>query len=300
MSLSNFFNIGLSGSYNNIFSTSGCFGSCGYEDTMAGYQVANAAMGAVGSIFSAIMANKQSQPETPSTEDQIAKIDEQIRELRNIDPEDEISETYQNNIDNAKEAQSTATSKLSALNTELADLESLEGTENAPANISTQIQDKKNEIELVKGQLETLNGDENTKDSVKYHEKQKADAIAAKEAEIQEKIDKLQKQKAALQESADDETLDKADGANWKKTSQEDFDKKWNADGTPKEGEEFTKGDMRYAIAMFRNAQTETDKEKWANTIDTIYQDFMNNNMKNITSDFKAARKIVDEYVTKK
>lgn len=294
MSLSNFLNIG---SYGNMF-TSGCFGSCGYNDTMTGFQVANAAMGAVGSIFSAIMANKQSQLETPSTEDQIAKIDEQIRELRNIDPEDEISETYQNNIDNAKKAQSTATSKLSALNKELADLKSLEGSE-APANIRIQIQDKKNEIELVKGQLETLNGNENTKDSVKYHEKQKADAIAAKEAEIQEKIDKLQKQKAALQEDANDQILDQADGANWKKTSQEDFDKKWNADGTPKEGEEFTKGDMRYAIAMFRNAQTDTDKKKWAKTIDTIYQDFMNNNMKNITSDFKAARKIVDEYVTK-
>ena len=275
MSLSNFLNIG---SYGNMF-TSGCFGSCSYEDTMTGYQVANAAMGAVGSIFSAIMANKQSQPETPSTEDQIAKIDEQISQLNGIDPEDEISSKYDNDIKGAEQQKTDYEAKLNALDSEASDYN-----------------EKKKDYEAV---LTTLNGPDTQEGSIAHYKKQKEDAIEAKRAEIKEQIDKLQKQKAALQEDANDQILDQADGANWKKTSQEDFDKKWNADGTPKKGEEFTKGDMRYAIAMFRNAQTETDKEKWANTIDTIYQDFMNNNMKNITSDFKAARKIVDEYVTK-
>ena len=239
MSLSNFLNIG---SYGNMF-TSGCFGSCGYNDTMTGFQVANAAMGAVGSIFSAIMSNKQQQKaETPSTEDQIAKIDEQIT--------------------NAKKCQSEYNTKLSTLQEELSALTTTAGD-------PQKINEKKVEIATIESILKNL----------------------------KEKIESYEKQKAELQEDANDQILDQADGANWKKTSQEDFDKKWNADGTPKEGEEFTKGDMRYAIAMFRNAQTDTDKKKWANTIDTIYQDFMNNNMKNITSDFKAARKIVDKYV---
>ena len=53
-------------------------------------------------------------------------------------------------------------------------------------------------------------------------------------------------------------------------------------------------GDMRYAITGFRNATTEEDKKAWANKIATIYENLSQND---ITSDFKAARQIVDKYV---
>lgn len=144
--------------------------------------------------------------------------------------------------------------------------------------------------------FDKLNGDENTEGSVKYYEKQKADAIEAKKAEINEKITELNTEKAKLEEQVTNNKLAKAQGKKYQATKQEDFNAKWDND-EPKAGTEFKSGDMKFAIGQLSKAVSDDDKKAWAKKIDTIYSYFLNNDKKSITSDFKFAAQTAQKYL---
>ena len=272
-----------------------CFGEVNY-DAMAGYGVANALLGVAGQAINHTVSEKrEKKAEYQENKAEIEKIDEQIADLKNLDPAKEIDKKYDDNIDTAKSEQTTANTNLKEAKTREGELKTKLAqatTDEEKKNIQKQIDDLK--IDELQKKADKYNGDATVEGSVKWHEKQKADAIEAKEKEIQEEIRKLEKKKAKLEASVNEIDLDRADGKKFQRTKKEDFDAKWNDDGSMADNAEFTKGDMRYAIAGFRNATSDEDKKYWANKIATIYK---NMNQSDITSDFKAARKIVDSYV---
>ena len=268
----------------NIFTN--CFGEPNY-DAIAGAGVGNIIVSTTGNIISSIVANrkaeKQDKEDITTT---LENLDNQIADLKAKEPETLIDDSYNENISKAEEQKSSTEASISDLKEQLRN-----ETDDAK---KTEIQGRLKDAEAI---LETLNAGESVEGSIAYLKKQKEDAIDAKRVEIENQIASLEAKKAKLQNQVDEQKLDDADGHNWQKTCQKDFDKKWNKDGTPVAKTEFTKGDMRYAIGAFRNAVTDEDKKIWANKIAVIYDNFMNNNMKYITKDFKAARQIVDEYV---
>ena len=272
-----------------------CFGEVNY-DAMAGYGVANALLGVAGQAINHTVSEKrEKKAEYQENKAEIERIDEQIADLKNLDPAKEIDKKYDENINTAISEQTTANTNLKEAKTREGELKTkLEQatTDKEKQEIQTQIDNLK--IDELQDKADKYNGDATVEGSVKWHEKQKADAIAAKKAEIQEEIRELQKKKAKLEASVNEIDLDRADGKKFQRTKKEDFDAKWESDGTMKKDAEFTKGDMRYAIAGFRNATSDEDKKYWANKIATIYK---NMNQSDITSDFKTARKIVDSYV---
>lgn len=282
---------GLGGS--GIFTN--CWGEVNY-DAMAGYGVANALLGVAGQAISSTRAQKQeAKAEYQNNKADIDNIDEQIANLKNIVPEEEIDDKYDNNIGTAKNEQKTANDALTAAQTNKNKLETelkAAKTDDEKKSIQDKIDNLK--IDELQKKADKYNGDATVEGSVKWHEKQKADAVSAKKEEIAKKIKELEEKKEKLQEAVNNVDLDKADGKKFQRTKKEDFDAKWKEDGTMADNVEFSKGDMRYAIAGFRNATSDDDKKYWANKIATIYK---NMNQSDITSDFKTARKIVDSYV---
>ena len=271
-----------------------CFGEVNY-DAMAGYGVANALLGVAGqAINSTVSQKREAKAEYQDNKAEIEKIDEQISDLNNLKPEEEIDAKYDKNITEAKNEQKTANDNLTAAKQKKSELEAklATATEEEKKTINQQIEDLK--IDDLQKKVDTYNGDKTVEGSVKWHEAQRDAAIEAKKAEIQRQIKELEEKKAKLEKAVNDIDLDKADGKKFQRTKKEDFDAKWKEDGSMADNVEFSKGDMRYAIAGFRNATSDEDKKYWANKIATIYK---NMNQSDITSDFKAARKIVDSYV---
>ncbi len=271
-----------------------CFGEVNY-DAMAGYGVANALLGVAGqAINSTVSQKREAKAEYQDNKAEIEKIDEQISDLKNLNPEEEIDAKYDNNVATAKSAQETANNALATATKKKSELEAklATATDEEKESINKQIADLN--IEEKQKTADMYNGDATVEGSVKWHEAQRDAAIKAKEIEIKEEIRKLEEKKAKLEKAVNDIDLDKADGKKFQRTKKEDFDAKWKEDGSMADNVEFSKGDMRYAIAGFRNATSDEDKKYWANKIATIYK---NMNQSDITSDFKAARKIVDSYV---
>ncbi len=271
-----------------------CFGEVNY-DAMAGYGVANALLGVAGqAINSTVSQKREANAEYQDNKAEIEKIDEQISDLKNLNPEEEIDAKYDNNVATAKSAQETANNALATATKKKSELEAklATATDEEKESINKQIADLN--IEEKQKTADMYNGDATVEGSVKWHEAQRDAAIKAKEIEIKEEIRKLEEKKAKLEKAVNDIDLDKADGKKFQRTKKEDFDAKWKEDGSMADNVEFSKGDMRYAIAGFRNATSDEDKKYWANKIATIYK---NMNQSDITSDFKAARKIVDSYV---
>ena len=271
-----------------------CFGEVNY-DAMAGYGVANALLGVAGqAINSTVSQKREAKAEYQDNKAEIEKIDEQISDLKNLNPEEEIDAKYDNNVATAKSAQETANNALATATKKKSELEAklATATDEEKESINKQIADLN--IEEKQKTADMYNGDATVEGSVKWHEAQRDAAIKAKEIEITEEIRKLEEKKAKLEKAVNDIDLDKADGKKFQRTKKEDFDAKWKEDGSMADNVEFSKGDMRYAIAGFRNATSDEDKKYWANKIATIYK---NMNQSDITSDFKAARKIVDSYV---
>lgn len=271
-----------------------CFGEVNY-DAMAGYGVANALLGVAGqAINSTVSQKREAKAEYQDNKAEIEKIDEQISDLKNLNPEEEIDAKYDNNVATAKSAQETANNALATATKKKSELEAklATATDEEKESINKQIADLN--IEEKQKTADMYNGDATVEGSVKWHEAQRDAAIEAKKAEIQRQIKELEEKKAKLEKAVNDIDLDKADGKKFQRTKKEDFDAKWKEDGSMADNVEFSKGDMRYAIAGFRNATSDEDKKYWANKIATIYK---NMNQSDITSDFKAARKIVDSYV---
>ena len=270
-----------------------CFGEVNY-DAMAGYGVANALMGVAGqAISSAVSQKREAKAEQENNKAEIEKIDNQITEKTGE------KSTLSDEIKTKQDEISTASKTITSLKSQITDLnvaaekdayEKAKAQDPQPANLDDLKQAYDDAVEKeadlnkqIKEQEEIINA---------ANEKIQSNQTAIEK--LNEEIRNLEARKEKLQKSVNDFDLDKADGKKFQRTKKEDFDAKWNADGSMADNVEFTKGDMRYAIAGFRNATTNEDKKYWANKIATIYK---NMNQSDITSDFKAARKIVDSYV---
>lgn len=290
--LTGFYPQGFGMGSSNYFTN--CFGEINY-DALAGYSVFNALAGVANQAIGTYTSEKQEKKQNlKDSQNRLEEINEEISELKNCNPEEEIDKKFDSNIDTAQKNLNDANNALIEAKNSKITLESQLAkatTDEEKGKIQAQIDDLK--IDEKQKAFDKLNGDENTEGSVKYYEKQKANAIEAKKNEINEKLEKLKAEKSELQELLNNQKLDDADGSKWQRTKPEEFNSKWEK----KENAAFTKGDMRYAIAGYRNATTETDKKDWANKIATIYTYFMNNDIEKITPDFKAARQIVDSYV---
>ncbi len=294
-SFGGFGNFGSFGMGGSLFTN--CFGEVNY-DAMAGYGVANALLGVASQAINQTVGNKRAaKAEHENNKAEIEKINQEIADLMSINPEDKIDSSYDTNIKTAQQNKDdvgrdieNAKELIDTYNTDLGK----EGlTEGEKTTIRQKIQQQNEVINKKQPEFNKLNGDANTEGSVKYYEAKKEEAIKAKKAEIEQKIQELETKKAQLQESVNDVVLDNADGSKWKRTTKENFDKKWNQDGTAAENTEFTKSDLRYVIAGFRSATTPEEKREWAKKFETIYE---NLSVSDRSNDFIAAKKIIDNY----
>ncbi len=283
------FSGGLGGS--GIFMN--CYGEVNY-DAMAGYAVANALVGVAGqAINSTVSQKQQAKAENENNKLEIKEIEKQIynKTSEKLELNEEIS-TKQDLIKSSKD-------EISSLNEQITDL-NVAGKKEAYEAAKNQDPQPENLNELKEAYEEAVKKEAQLKEEISEQEniiKTANENIEANKAAINKltaEIEELEVKKTELEKAVNEKELDNADGKRWQRTSQKDFDAKWNEDGTMAEGADFTKSDMRYAIAGFRNATTTEDKKYWANKIATIYK---NMNQSDITSDFKTARKIVDSYV---
>lgn len=280
---------GLGGS--GIFTN--CWGEVNY-DAMAGYGVANALLGVAGQAISSTRAQKQeAKAEYQNNKADIDNIYEEITSKRNEKTNlSEENNTKQNEIN-------TANNTIGDLESQIKDLD-IDSKKSAYETAGKEdpkpenYDDLKNAYdEAVRKKTELEGQIKNQKELIESNKKI-IENNNTKITTIDEQIKKLEEKKEKLQEAVNNVDLDKADGKKFQRTKKEDFDAKWKEDGTMADNVEFSKGDMRYAIAGFRNATSDDDKKYWANKIATIYK---NMNQSDITSDFKTARKIVDSYV---
>ncbi len=275
-----------------------CFGEVNY-DAMAGLGVANAIFSVAGQAISSSKAEKQNKKaEYENNKAEIEKINQEISS--NTSTKEELktkNTTLQNDIDTASAKSKDLAGQISNKNSEITNLQAeYDRLTTAASSDETQKdaqQEALKKLNTAKEELKKLEKEKEAQDKIIKENNTKIEANNKQIDELNKKIDELETQKAELQESVNDVVLDNADGSKWKRTSKEDFDKKWNE----AEKAEFTKSDMRYAIAVFKNATTTEEKKEWANKIATIYKNINEANPSDITSDFKAARQIVDKYV---
>lgn len=270
-----------------------CFGEVNY-DAMAGYGVANALLGVAGQAINHTVSEKREKK---------AEYQENKAEIERItqDIEDKTGEKAGLEAENK-----TKQGEITTAETTIRDLEGqiteLKVEEKKKAYEDANAQDPKpaNLADLEKvyndavAEEKRLNEEITKQENIKEEANKTIEENNQKINELTEDIKNLKKELNKLQASVNEIDLDRADGKKFQRTKKEDFDAKWNDDGSMADNAEFTKGDMRYAIAGFRNATSDEDKKYWANKIATIYK---NMNQSDITSDFKAARKIVDSYV---
>lgn len=270
-----------------------CFGEVNY-DAMAGYGVANALLGVAGQAINHTVSEKrEKKAEYQENKAEIERITQDIEdktgekaglEAENKTKQDEITaaDTAINNLNKQ-------ISKLDVAGKKQA-YDDANAQDPKPANLA----DLKKVYEDAVAEENRLKAEITKQENIKKEANETIEENNQKINELTEDIKNLKKELNKLQASVNEIDLDRADGKKFQRTKKEDFDAKWNDDGSMADNAEFTKGDMRYAIAGFRNATSDEDKKYWANKIATIYK---NMNQSDITSDFKAARKIVDSYV---
>ena len=281
---------------NSLFTN--CFGDVDY-DAVAGYGIANIFMGAATTAIGSAIRNKRAaKAEHEDNKSRIADINKEI-ETKTSDKAELNSENerLKGEADTAKSKSETYATQISAKETEITNLQAnYDALTAAAATDETKKAaqtEALNELNTAKEELEKLKEQKAEQDKIVEDNNKKIEANKTEIDKLDDEIKTLQAEKAKLQETVGDVVLDKAEGLKIGRTTKKDFDKKWNTDGSAK-NTEFTKGDMRYAIAGFRNAATEEDKKAWANKIATIYK---NMSQTDITEDFKNARKYVDKYV---
>ena len=270
-----------------------CFGEVNY-DAMAGYGVANALLGVAGQAINHTVSEKREKK---------AEYQENKAEIERItqDIEDKTGEKAGLEAENkTKQDEITAAdTAINNLNKQISKLD-VAGKKQAYDDANAQDPKPANLADLEKvyndavAEEKRLNEEITKQENIKEEANKTIEENNQKINELTEDIKNLKKELNKLQASVNEIDLDRADGKKFQRTKKEDFDAKWNDDGSMADNAEFTKGDMRYAIAGFRNATSDEDKKYWANKIATIYK---NMNQSDITSDFKVARKIVDSYV---
>ena len=270
-----------------------CFGEVNY-DAMAGYGVASALLGVAGQAINHTVSEKREKK---------AEYQENKAEIERItqDIEDKTGEKAGLEAENkTKQGEITAAdTTITNLKEQITKLK-VEEKKNAYEDANKQDPKPDNLAELKKVYDDAVTEENRLKEEITKQENIKKEANETIEEnnkkinELTEDITNLKKELNKLQAAVNEVDLDRADGKKFQRTKKEDFDAKWNDDGSMADNAEFTKGDMRYAIAGFRKATSDADKKYWSKKIATIYK---NMNQSDITSDFKAARKIVDSYV---
>ena len=296
-SFGGFGNFGSFGMGGSLFTN--CFGEVNY-DAMAGYGVANALTSVAGMAINQVVNNKRAaKAEHENNQAEIEKINQEINSKTTAKNDLNAENTsLQSEVNTASANSKELAGQISNKKADITNLQAeYDRLTSAAASDETkkeaQTQALKN-LNTAKEELEKLEADKAKQDKIVQDKTAEIKANNAEIEKLNNEIRQLEAQKAQLQASVNDVILDKADGNKWKRTSKEDFDKKWNQDGTIAPNTEFTKSDMRYAILGFRNATTEEDKKEWANKIATIYNNF---SQSDITSNFKAARQIVQQYI---
>ena len=270
-----------------------CFGEVNY-DAMAGYGVANALLGVAGQAINHTVSEKrEKKAEYQENKAEIERITQDIEdktgEKAGLEAENKTKQSEITAADTAINNLNKQISKLDVASKKQA-YDDANAQDPKPANLA----DLKKVYEDAVAEENRLKAEITKQENIKKEANETIEENNQKINELTEDIKNLKKELNKLQASVNEIDLDRADGKKFQRTKKEDFDAKWNDDGSMADNAEFTKGDMRYAIAGFRNATSDEDKKYWANKIATIYK---NMNQSDITSDFKTARKIVDSYV---
>ena len=295
-SFGGFGNFGSFGMGGNVFTN--CFGEVNY-DAMAGYGVANALTSVAGMAINQAVNNKRSaKAEHENNQAEIAKINQEINSKTSAKNDLNTENTsLQTEVDTASAKSKELAGQISNKEADITNLQAeYDRLTSAAASDETkkeaQTQALKN-LNTAKEELKKLEADKAEQDKIVQDKTAEIEANNAKIEKLNNEISQLEAQKAQLQDSVNDVALDNADGSKWKRTSKEDFDKKWKPDGTATENTEFTKSDLRYAIAGFRAATTPEEKREWAKKFETIYE---NLSVSDRSNDFIAAKKIIDNY----
>ena len=295
-SFGGFGNFGSFGMGGSLFTN--CFGEVNY-DAMAGYGVANALLGVASQAINQTVGNKRAaKAEHENNQAEIEKINQEISS--NTSAKEELNTentTLKNDADAASAKSKDLAGQISSKTSEITNLQAdYDRLTTAAASDETQKdaqQEALKKLNTAKEELKKLEEEKQAQDKIVEDNNKKIEANNKKINELNTKINEQEAQKAKLQESVNDVVLDNADGSKWKRTTKEDFDKKWNQNGTAAENSEFTKSDLRYAIAGFRSATTTEEKREWAKKFETIYE---NLSVSDRSNDFIAAKKIIDNY----
>ena len=272
-----------------------CFGEVNY-DAMAGYGVANALLGVAGQAINHTVSEKrEKKAEYQENKAEIERITQDIEdktgEKAGLEAE---NKTKQSEITAADTAITNLKGQITQLNVDIEEKKKAYEEPNKQDPKPDNLADLKAAYDKAVEKKEKLEAKITEQVKIKEEANKTIEENNRKINELTEDITNLKKELNKLQAAVNEVDLDRADGKKFQRTKKEDFDAKWNDDGSMADNAEFTKGDMRYAIAGFRNATSDEDKKYWANKIATIYK---NMNQSDITSDFKTARKIVDSYV---
>ncbi len=286
------------GQYGSIFTD--CFGNTNF-DAIAGFNVAQTLTNVIGMGIKSRIARKQGEKaEYENNKVEISNIDKQINDLKSKDAAKEIDESYDTNISNAKEklinANENLNNKKELLNAKQKDLSNAT-TESEKTEIKQAIRELEKEIEEQNKEIAKLSGDKTVEGSIKYYEAQKEEAIEAKEKEIKDKIEELEAQKADLQTSVNNVTLDKANGTKLTRTPDAEFEKKL-VDGKIDLSKDYNKGDMMTSINQFMNALDGTpEKLAKAKVVRDMYNNYFTGNR--YSTSFKDAAQIAETYIDK-
>ena len=234
----NFGGFGMGGS---LFTN--CFGEVNY-DAMAGYYVANGLMNVAGGVVNQVVSNKRAaKAEHENNQAEIEQIDQEISSSTSTKEELSTENTTLKNDAEAASAKSKdlagqISSKTSEITNLQADYDRLTTAAASDENQKDAQQEALKKLNTAKEELKKLEEEKQAQDKIVEDYNKKIEANNKKINELNTKINELEAQKAKLQESVNDVVLDNADGSKWKRTSKEDFDKKWNPDGTAAENTE--------------------------------------------------------------
>ncbi len=259
----------------NMFQS--CDGSVNYN-AMAGMAVGGVVTNCLFGFLGQVVQNRQAKKAEEAANSTQAQLANKLKEL-NANATVDNYKTYNadsKKYDAAKEATATQQTKVDTLTSELSGLEAgktaaetaiadlrteLGGTPTPTAERQTAINTlieghketiaeynkKKADLETEKTQLESLKAKEATEKTAYEAEQQKVDALKAEIAGL------IQTQNAETNETV----LNKADGHTWQQ-SKGHFD----ADGKFTSTEQVKKGDVRYAIQLYRNAKAKAGNDE--------------------------------------
>lgn len=289
----------------NMFQS--CDGSYNY-DAMAGFGVASVLTNCLfGFLGQAVSAKKAKQADAP--EDKLSNLDSQINdELKKFPAGFNTVETYKNcKIENTTEYTTwKALSDKCDANQKIVDnydvlndatIESytelhkkwVAATGEEKTKLKTQLDAMKPEYDKAKEAQqkynqakEVLKTDKPKLEAAETAKNEKATEISA----AQTKLAELIASKDVITTESNDKILDKADGHDYQQTKLTELNSLFTVDGEGKEAffskdVRSTHKDIRGAVAQYRLAKSDSEKQKWANRISIIWNNLSEDDQKN-------------------